>query len=241
MEMTSNHSQLASDLFNSKASTWAEKYDGPLKSRLETFVAEIEKAVPAGSSVLDFGCGPGVLSLKLIDRGYRVNGIDIAIEMVSEAKQEAIHRNITAEFVVGDIGTIKGLETKYDAVVASSVFEYLPDPQEALSAFSERLSPNGTLIFTVPNRASWIRRVERVGRSLCRAFCWLPLRGAPAAYAKYLLASKNHYTIKEIELLASQHNLTLADYAFLKNEQPVNHRKAESDCSMILLTLKKRS
>src|SRR4029434_5965499 len=45
-----------------------------------------ERALPAGASILDAGCGTGSLALMLAASGYRVTGVDYSSEMIARAR-----------------------------------------------------------------------------------------------------------------------------------------------------------
>jgi SAM-dependent methyltransferase len=52
-------------------------------------IAALRRHVPAGSSVLDLGCGPGTDHASMLGAGYRVTAIDASPEMVRQARQRA--------------------------------------------------------------------------------------------------------------------------------------------------------
>lgn len=67
---------------------------------------------PAGTSMLDAGCGVGSLTLPLAQRGMRVHGVDISAAMVAEAQRRAAELGAgvgagvgEATFAVGDADT----------------------------------------------------------------------------------------------------------------------------------------
>ena len=72
------------NLFDSKAPKWTSKYQNKLYHRINAFISALKKPCPPGSAVLDFGCGSGVLTLKAIESGYNVFGIDISDQMIKE-------------------------------------------------------------------------------------------------------------------------------------------------------------
>lgn len=84
----------------------------------------------SGKAVLDIGCGPGIYSVDLAQRGARrVVGIDLSANMVGLAEREADRFGMenVCEFRVGDFYYIDLCE-KFDITLAIGVFDYLPDP-----------------------------------------------------------------------------------------------------------------
>jgi 2-polyprenyl-3-methyl-5-hydroxy-6-metoxy-1,4-benzoquinol methylase len=110
--------------------------------------------------VLDFGCGPGVLSLTLASRGYEVLGVDGAPRMIEMARRERDRRGCPrANFEVMDAHSFE-LSRKFAAVVCSSVIEYVPDDMKLLRDLSSVLVPGGHLVISVPNAGSIFGVVE---------------------------------------------------------------------------------
>ena len=108
------------------------------------------------SKILDVGCGPGVLVLSLLKKGYRVWGTDISSRMIDEAS-EIVRRNgfpLFDQLAVGDIEALEFDQGFFDVVVASGVIEYQKADAIALSEMNRVLARGGYLIINVTNRYS---------------------------------------------------------------------------------------
>ncbi len=152
------------ELFDGKAAIWPGKYtpDGRLAGRLTRLAGAVTYHVPAGSSVLDLGCGTGELAAALAAAGMRVTGCDVSREM--------LHRAAVAD-QAGTVGWVQldpgwrrlpfGPET-FDAVVASSVLEYVDDAEAVLRECRRVLRPGGVVLCTVPDPRHPVRRLERL-------------------------------------------------------------------------------
>lgn len=97
--------------------------------------------------VLDAGCGPGLVSLELINRGAIVTGIDYSPAMVAAAKE-----------LVAELADIKcvdlndGLEIfndkSFDLIYCSLTIHYIHDLDFLFSEFYRILTDDGILIFS---------------------------------------------------------------------------------------------
>jgi SAM-dependent methyltransferase len=108
---------------------------------------------PAGRRALEMGCATGDFLLRLQAEGWKAEGIDIVQPAVAVARE----RGLTVQ--LGDPTTIELATAAYDAVFAWMVVEHLPRPRQAMQRASAALTPGGWLCFSVPNFASWERRL----------------------------------------------------------------------------------
>ena len=101
-----------------------------------------------GFRVLDFGCGPGTISVGLagaVDPG-EVHGIDVAasqIEMARAAAAAGGHGNAT--FHVGDVTALPFEDDYFDAAHCHAVLMHVPDTAAALSEVRRVLKPGGVV------------------------------------------------------------------------------------------------
>ena len=107
------------------------------------------KELPAGSSLLDAGCGGGDFSLGLRDAGFNVFGSDLsetgiehATKLIPEGHFEvaSVYEDLTRPFQV----------MSFDGIVCIEVIEHLYSPASfAIRAF-EALRPGGILVISTP-------------------------------------------------------------------------------------------
>ena len=108
-----------------------------------------------GLKVLDVGCGDGSISKFIIDLGNEVWGIDMDISKLRKAKKKGIKTH------KWDIN--KGLPYKnnfFDLVQSSRFLEHIYDTEFFLKECARVLKPNGALIITAPNIASFTNRLR---------------------------------------------------------------------------------
>lgn len=116
----------------------------------------IERAlrIPAGSRVLDVGCGLGAQTVELASRGYHLVGLDISPTMISRAHDEAEDRGLQIEFVRGDMREAT-FDDRFDALLCwGTTFGYFgeDDNERTVRQFHRALKPNGVLLLDVVNR-----------------------------------------------------------------------------------------
>lgn len=90
------------------------------------------RLIPNGTSVLDAGCGEGVISLLLAEKGVPSTGVDLSQPNVEAARAEASLRNVShlVTFVLGDAERLPFPDKSFDVIVSSHVLEHLPDFDE---------------------------------------------------------------------------------------------------------------
>lgn len=117
---------------------------------------KLELARPLlGKTVLDVGCGGGILSERLGRLGARVLGVDPASRAIETAKQ---HLSSDLEYYVEYRNVeIEAVTEQFDLVVASEVIEHVTDPKGFLKQVVARVKvktrqPGGDLVMSCPNR-----------------------------------------------------------------------------------------
>jgi SAM-dependent methyltransferase len=102
--------------------------------------------------LLDVGCGRGDLAAGLIERGWRVSGIEPSANACAAARSRGVDaRQGTIESVELDPGY-------YDAAIFRHSLEHVGDPVDALRRAGVALRPGGLVLISVPNFACWQRR-----------------------------------------------------------------------------------
>lgn len=108
-----------------------------------------------GLTVLEAGCGPGILAEYLIDQGAKVVGYDVSPKMIELAKK----RNPkNAFFFVADMAKALPIdqEGQFDLAAASLSLDYIADWSVPLSEIYRLLKPNARFIFTIQHPlGSW--------------------------------------------------------------------------------------
>jgi SAM-dependent methyltransferase len=107
-----------------------------------------DTAYPAGSMVLEAGCGVGAQTVTLAQRSpdARFTSIDVSADSIAEAKRRADRAGLTnVEFRQADIFALPFDAESFDHVFVCFVLEHLSRPAPALAILKKLLRPGGTI------------------------------------------------------------------------------------------------
>jgi predicted TPR repeat methyltransferase len=165
---------------------WAQSYNGDLASwsyQAPTVVAEIVVAGhPTAGSVLDVGCGTGLVGRALRARGYagRILGLDISRASLVVAKQGGVydvleHADLQQRLPIED--------DSVGAIVCVGVMTYLPDVEAVWREFARAVQPGGLVVTTQREDLWTTRECQVVVDRLQSEKVWTPLDiNGPAPY-----------------------------------------------------------
>ena len=119
-----------------------------------TFVDQVlslrwPEGIPAGR-LLDVGCGPGNIALKIAQRGPRpsIVGVDRSRNMVQAARRAAAELGLESRvfFHQANAGQIPFADGAFEVVLSNSVLHHLADPLKALEEMLRVARPDGTVL-----------------------------------------------------------------------------------------------
>ncbi len=112
-----------------------------------------QRASLAGKTVIDIGCGGGILSESMAKMGAHVTGIDMSEAVLNAAKlhqyesgTQVDYRLITAEEMAAE------QPEKYDIVTCLEMLEHVPTPSSIVNACAKLVKPGGDVFFSTINR-----------------------------------------------------------------------------------------
>jgi len=201
------HTEQVRRLFDEHAANWSARYaaGAPFEKRLARFAGPLESLAPSPAVVLDLGCGTGNLVCHLASSGYHAVGAEASPAMLEVARASTDAPNVEWTLLDADWQTLPYGTGSYDAVVASSLLEYVGHPASIIAECARVLRTDGVFLCTVPDPRNRVRRIEAVWRALaCGPVGWLrriwPRR--VRSYVDYLLLSKNRLALDEWRSLA---------------------------------------
>lgn len=175
-----------------------------------------------GKSVLDVGCGGGLLSEAMANRGAAVTGIDPGADSIAAAKQHAgtlpvDYRACTVEEFAA------AADTRFDIITCMEALEHVPDPAALVAAATELLAPGGSLFLSTINRSprAWLTAV------VAAEYVLNLLPRGTHDYARFIRPAELCAWLREAGLnvisIRGMRFLPLANRAFLTDRPDVNY------------------
>lgn len=143
--------------FGAQADTWWDPH-GPGRPLHEIndcrlgFVAD--RCLLAQATVVDVGCGGGILTEALARRARQVTGIDATAALIEVARTHADQSGLAIHY---EALTAEALAVRqpasFDVVTCMELIEHVPDPERLVASLAELLKPGGSLFLSTINRS----------------------------------------------------------------------------------------
>jgi 2-polyprenyl-3-methyl-5-hydroxy-6-metoxy-1,4-benzoquinol methylase len=192
------------------------------QKRLHFIITALRSYIPENGSVLDVGCGNGIITRSVGAAGFNVFGIDVSEKTIQQAR--AINTLPNVQFDVKSAEELVAGGKQYDGVICSEVLEHLSQPAALLKVLFQSLSDKGILIVTVPNgkgpretlvtrpvqhlskRNNWLwKALQRLKRSL-------GYKGTTVQSSAEDLTHIQFFTKKTLEELARQNQFKIVRF-----------------------------
>jgi 2-polyprenyl-6-hydroxyphenyl methylase/3-demethylubiquinone-9 3-methyltransferase len=107
----------------------------------------------ANKTVIDVGCGGGILAESMARKGAAVKGIDLAEKSIGVARLHGLESGVSVDYEVIATEAIADREANsYDLVTCMEMLEHVPDPASVVAACAKLAKPGATLVFSTLNR-----------------------------------------------------------------------------------------
>jgi 2-polyprenyl-6-hydroxyphenyl methylase/3-demethylubiquinone-9 3-methyltransferase len=117
-------------------------------------VGYINARVPlAGRTVLDLGCGGGILAEAMAALGASVTGIDAGEEPLAVAKRHLKESGVDVDYRLATAEQFaEEASGRFDLVACMEMLEHVPDPRSIVTACARLVKPGGDVFFATLNR-----------------------------------------------------------------------------------------
>lgn len=106
-----------------------------------------------GKTVLDVGCGGGILAESMALRGAHVTGIDLAEKPLKVAKLHLLETGNKVDYrMISAEDLAREQPQHYDIVACMELLEHVPDPASTVKACAQLVRPGGHAFFSTINR-----------------------------------------------------------------------------------------
>ncbi len=148
--------------FAKQAGSWWDE-TGPFKTlhqinpvRLKFIVTQAQQHLGVqnlkGLSLLDVGCGGGILSEPLARQGSQVTGLDGSVENIYAAQAHAQAQELSISYLPETAEDHAAQGHQYDIVCALELIEHVADPRLLVQSVFQLLKPGGLCILSTLNR-----------------------------------------------------------------------------------------
>ncbi len=107
-----------------------------------------------GLSLLDIGCGGGLLSEPMTRLGASVTGVDASARNIATASVHAARQDLSIDYRQGTAETLAESGAQFDVVLALEIVEHVADVDLFLRSCGRMVKPGGLLFLSTLNRTA---------------------------------------------------------------------------------------
>jgi SAM-dependent methyltransferase len=127
--------------------TWESGDFGQIAKSIEPAAEDFMSRLPLrrGDMLLDAACGTGNLAVIAARAGCIVHGLDIATNLISQARQRARAEKLDITYTEGDAEALPYQDASFDVVVSMYGVMFTPQPERIVQEFARVTKPGGLI------------------------------------------------------------------------------------------------
>jgi len=158
VETYNNIDKAEKNKFEALANDWWDP-DGPLKTLHDINELRLDYigryANLSGKTVVDVGCGAGILTEAMARKNAIVTGMDISPSAIAVAKQHSRNQALNIDYhLLSPEEFAENFAHQFEVVTCMEMLEHVPDPASVVSACATMLKPGGHVFFSTINRTA---------------------------------------------------------------------------------------
>lgn len=139
----------------------------------EHFLRDTAQLAPFGGvSLVDIGCGGGLISEPMARMGFHVTGIDASEKNIAVASLHAQQSGVAVTYRAAAAETLASEGTLFDCVLALEIIEHVADLEAFYDAITALVKPGGLLVLSTINRTAKAYAMAIIGAEYVMR--WLP-------------------------------------------------------------------
>ncbi|MFD2571094.1 bifunctional 2-polyprenyl-6-hydroxyphenol methylase/3-demethylubiquinol 3-O-methyltransferase UbiG [Spirosoma soli] len=165
-------------------------------------------------TLLDVGCGGGILAEEFSEQGLLVTGIDPSTSAIDTAQRHADRQQLHITYQLGSGEQLPFADATFDYVSCCDVLEHVRDVDAVLSEISRVLKPKGIFFYDTVNRTwlSWLFLIK-IAQDWPR---WAFMQPDQHLYERFITPSELHHKLQQNGLSNHDTRGMVGDYNVLK-------------------------
>jgi 2-polyprenyl-3-methyl-5-hydroxy-6-metoxy-1,4-benzoquinol methylase len=137
--------------FWDRASGSYDKTEKKFDELYKRFIERVSNFLKPEDTVMDFGCGTGLVCNEIAGKVNKVYAIDISLKMIEIAQRKSLERNIqNIDYLKTTIFDNRFDRSSFDVITAFNILHLLENTQVAINRIHDLLKPGGLIISVTP-------------------------------------------------------------------------------------------
>lgn len=133
--------------YNATAHLYNMRYEKEQIPKIENAVQDLESVMRVQGSILDVGCGTGLLIPKMEKYAEKIVCLDVAKKMLEIAKHSG-ERLVETHFIVADADNTPLRPNYFDTVFAVTLLQNMPKPHSTIQEVIRVAKPKALIVVT---------------------------------------------------------------------------------------------